>query len=85
MTTEELTVKDLAYYLALNYITEITPIPVELGGGYDASIPAFGGNTCSGWGINVQDAYDYCHKEKKILIEDMLEDGEEIPEPEVEG
>ncbi len=79
-----MTVKDLDYYMSLPYVTEIRPIPVELGAGFDASIPVFGEKACCGWGSTVQNAYDCCQLSKKAQIEAYLELGIEIPEPEVE-
>jgi len=76
--------KNLDYYLKLRYKVEITPIPEEDGGGYDASIPQLGRMAFRGYGKTVDEALAHLKVVKRDLFERYLKKGVEIPEPAIE-
>ncbi|MFW6333449.1 MAG: toxin-antitoxin system HicB family antitoxin [Thermodesulfobacteriota bacterium] len=76
--------KDLNYYLALPYKTEIVPIPEEEGGGYMARLPQFGSLGIVGDGDTKAEALADLAENQKERFEYYLEEGLEIPEPEEE-
>ena len=77
--------KDLNYYLALPYQIEIVPIPEDEGGGYLARLPQFGTLGIVGDGDTKEEALADLEENQKNRFEQYLEEGLEIPEPEVEG
>lgn len=76
--------KKLDYYLKLRYKVEITPIPEEEGGGYEASIPQLGRMAFRGCGKTIDEALSHLEVVKKDLFERYLKKGVEIPEPAAE-
>ncbi len=76
--------KKLDYYLKLPYKIEITPIPEEEGGGYDASMPQLGRMAFRGYGKTIEEAIAHLEVIKKDLFERYLKKGVEIPEPAAE-
>ena len=76
--------KNLDYYLKLRYKVEITPIPEEDGGGYDASIPQLGRMAFRGYGKTIDEALAHLEAVKKDLFERYLKKGIDIPEPAIE-
>lgn len=71
--------KNLEYYLALNYPIEFEEISAEDGGGFLATIPLLKG--CMTDGETLQEAYDNLKEAKRIWLEDMLSRNMPIPEP----
>jgi len=76
-----MTKKTKDYYLALPYIIEVTPIKPEDGGGYSACIPMLGRYTCVGDGETYEEAIRDLKINQASLIDRMLSEGNEIPEP----
>jgi antitoxin HicB len=72
-------VKDLGYYLSLDYPVTISYDTDE---GYYANIEALG--VCSGVGETAAEAYDSAMESKRLWIEAALDEGLPIPEPEPE-
>jgi len=75
--------KDLEYYLSLNYPIELIHIPESDGGGFSASVPLLGRLTCVGDGSTPQEAIDDLARVKRRVLSDLLKRGENVPEPEV--
>ena len=74
--------KDLDYYMSLNYTIELVKIPEELGGGWNACIPRLGKYAIVGYGETQQEALQNLESFKRERLQDYLEEGLEIPEPE---
>lgn len=74
--------KDLQYYMNLNYPVTITPIPEDEGGGYAVSIPMLGKYAYIGDGETIEEALENLDKVKRYLFQEALERGIRIPEPE---
>ena len=72
-------VKDLEYYMGLNYPSQITKIAEDDGGGFLIEIPMLKG--CMSDGETVQEAYNNLEDAKKEWFSYMLETHLEIPEP----
>jgi antitoxin HicB len=77
-------IKNVEYYLKLPYKIEIRKIPESLGGGFEASIPQLGREAFSGDGETIEEALKSLEEVKKDLFESYLEEGENIPEPELD-
>ncbi len=71
-------------YLALPYKIEIVPIPENEGGGYLARLPQFGELGIAGDGDTPEEALADLAENQKERFEQYLEEGLNIPEPEVE-
>lgn len=71
--------KDLNYYLNLNYEIRIRQLSEEEGGGWLAEIPLLSG--CMSDGETVEEAIKNLNDAKKCWIEASLELGRSIPEP----
>ncbi|MBN1931451.1 MAG: type II toxin-antitoxin system HicB family antitoxin [Desulfobacterales bacterium] len=76
--------KDLNYYLALPYKIEIIPIAEEEGGGYLARLPQFGTLGIVGDGDTKEEALADLAENQKDRFRQYIEEGLEIPEPDVE-
>ena len=74
--------KDLNYYLSLNYEIKIRQLPKDEGGGWFAEIPLLPG--CMSDGEKVEEAIANINDAKKCWIETCLELGRDIPEPTTE-
>ncbi len=72
---------DLEYYMKLEYPCEITPLPPELGPGYEACIPQLGRYAFVATGKTVEEALKNLENRKRKLFEKYLDEGIEIPEP----
>ena len=72
--------KDLAYYMSLNYTVSMTPIKPEEGGGILAEIPILQG--CVSDGETHAEAAKNINEVKEEWFKYMLEHGYDIPEPE---
>ncbi len=75
---------DLEYYMKLEYPCEITPLPPELGPGYEACIPQLGRYAFVGTGKTVEEALKNLEIRKRKLFEKYLDEGITIPEPKLE-
>ena len=73
--------KDVAYYLALAYRVEITPIPITEGVEYTACIPLLGRWSAVGDGETAAEAFAALQAHLPGLIATWLHDGVVIPEP----
>lgn len=73
--------KDFNYYMSLNYPVEISVIPEDEGGGYFACIPLLPG--CWSDGETFEEAYKNILEVKGLWIEDMLDRGMLINEPNI--
>ena len=73
--------KDFNYYMSLNYPVEISVIPEDEGGGYFACIPLLSG--CWSDGETFEEAYKNILEVKGLWIEDMLDRGMPINEPNI--
>lgn len=71
--------KTLEYYLSLPYTIELTP---DEDGYWFAEIPLLRG--CMTQGANRAEALEMIDEAKLLWLETALEEGLEIPEPEVE-
>jgi len=76
--------KDLTYYLGLNYKIEIEAIPEKEGGGYVARLAQFGKFGIIGDGENIHEALADLENAKRARFERYLKEGTSIPEPEQE-
>ena len=72
-------IKNLEYYLGLNYPSQITKINVEDGGGFFIEVPMLKG--CMSDGETVEEAYNNLEEAKKEWFSYMLENHLEIPVP----
>ncbi|WP_027352055.1 type II toxin-antitoxin system HicB family antitoxin [Desulfotomaculum nigrificans] len=71
--------KDLKYYMNLNYEIKIRQLTEEEGGGWFAEIPLLPG--CMSDGETVEEAITNINDAKKCWIETCLKLGRDIPEP----
>ena len=71
--------KDFNYYMSLNYPVEISVIPEDEGGGYFACISLLPG--CWSDGETFEEAYKNILEVKGLWLEDMLDRGMPINEP----
>jgi predicted RNase H-like HicB family nuclease len=72
-------VKDLEYYLNLNYEIRLRKLSEEEGGGWFAEIPKLPG--CMSDGATPEEALANLQDAKKCWIENCLELGRLVPEP----
>ena len=77
--------KDLDYYMALDYPVVIRQLSDDEGGGYIASIPSLGEHTFTIAGDTVEEALRILENAKGDHFRRMLELGIEISEPPTEG
>lgn len=75
--------KDLNYHLALPYKIEIVPIPEDEGVGFLARLPQFGVLGIVGDGGTKEEALADLAESRKDRFRQYLEEGLEIPEPNV--
>lgn len=75
---------EIEYYMKLEYGFEITPLPPELGIGYEACIPQLGRYAFVGKGKTIEEALKNLENRKRKLFEKYLDEGIEIPEPKVQ-
>jgi len=73
--------KNLDYYMSLEYKVEIITIPEEVGGGVVARIPKLGKYAFLGDGETIEEAMDNLNNIKRELFTSYLKLGIEIPEP----
>lgn len=76
--------KDLEYYMGLPYVIEITPIPIDEGGGFSASLPQVGRFAVVSDGETPEEAIANLEEAKRERFSAYLEKGIEIPEPQEE-
>jgi len=76
-----LKVKNLQYYLQLDYPVELRRISSDEGGGFNAAIPLLGKYAFSGDGETVQEALDSLEEVKAALFTKYLLGKMPIPEP----
>jgi predicted RNase H-like HicB family nuclease len=74
-------VKDLDYYMGLDYPISIRRLSDEEGGGYVVSIPLLGEHTFTAAGDTVEESLRILEDVKRDHFRRMLELGIEIPEP----
>jgi len=74
--------KDLNYYLDLNYEIKLRPLTEDEGGGWFAEVPLLPG--CISDGESPEEALTNLNDAKKGWIETALELGRPIPEPTTE-
>ncbi|WP_054689386.1 type II toxin-antitoxin system HicB family antitoxin [Desulfosarcina cetonica] len=75
--------KNLNHYLALPYRIEIVHIPEDEGGGYMARLPQFGAMGIVGDGDTKEEALADLENSQRERFQYYLEEGLEIPEPEI--
>jgi len=75
--------KNLRYYLGLNYEIKLRKLIENEGGGWLAEIPLLPG--CMSDGETVEEAITNLNNAKKSWLETCLELGRTIPEPSTEG
>jgi predicted HicB family RNase H-like nuclease len=73
--------KTLDHYMTLRYPVEIDQIAEEEGGGISACIPLLGRYSCVADGDTVVEAIENLKAVKQDLLENLLERGIGIPEP----
>jgi predicted RNase H-like HicB family nuclease len=73
--------KTIKYYMTLRYPIEVNEISEEEGGGFSACIPLLGRYSCVADGDSAQEAIENLGPVKQDLIEDLLDRGLRIPEP----
>ncbi len=73
--------KNLEYYLSLNYPVELVRHSEEDGGGYMATIPQLGRYAFIGDGETVEEALASLSAIKEDMFQEYLDKGIEIPEP----
>jgi len=73
--------RDLQYFMNLKYDIQLSSIPEEKGGGYEASIPVLGKYTFIGDGATTEEALADLEQTKKETFSSLLKEGVEIPEP----
>lgn len=73
--------KDLNYYMEINYPVELTPIKNEDGGGFLATIPLLTG--CMSDGETIDEAYKNIQAAKLEWLQSMLERKLPIAEPDI--
>jgi predicted RNase H-like HicB family nuclease len=75
--------KDLNYYLGLNYEIKLRQLSEDEGGGWFAEIPALPG--CMSDGETIEEAVRNLEDAKKIWIETCVALGRRVPEPAAES
>ncbi|MFZ5899545.1 MAG: toxin-antitoxin system HicB family antitoxin [Bacillota bacterium] len=75
--------KDLDYYLSLDYEIKLRRLAEEEGGGWFAEIPLLPG--CASDGETIEDAVSNLSDAKKAWLETSLSLGRTIPEPSATG
>jgi antitoxin HicB len=83
MKTQILT-KDVAYYMALPYVVEISPLSTADGGGYNACIPLLGRWSAVGDGDTPEAAFADLRAALPSLLAEWIERRVPIPEPAAE-
>ncbi len=73
--------KDLNHYMKLPYRMEISVIPKEKGGGFEAAIPDLGRYAFVGQGDSIEDAIQDLEETKKENFKNLLQKNVDIPEP----
>jgi len=73
--------KNLKYYLSLNYAIELLPLSEDDGGGYRACIPRLGRFAAVGDGETPEEALQNLEESKEYFIKYSLENDFDIPEP----
>lgn len=73
--------KDLNYYMKLPYMMEISVIPKEKGGGFEAAIPDLGRYAFVGQGEKIEEAIQDLEETKKENFKSLLHKNVDIPEP----
>ncbi len=73
--------KNLEYFMRLNYVIEIQQIPEAEGGGYEACIPLLGRKACRGDGETIEEAIEDLLGVKKYILEARISQNKPIPEP----
>ncbi|MBQ3645860.1 MAG: hypothetical protein IJM82_03840 [Synergistaceae bacterium] len=76
--------KDLDYYMSLNYEMKLEELSEDDGGGIFLSIPLLGEMAVNGHGDTYLEAREALENCKKDFFEMWLKEGYEIPEPESE-
>ncbi|MBI3962239.1 MAG: type II toxin-antitoxin system HicB family antitoxin [Deinococcus sp.] len=71
-------VKDLEYYVNLDYPVEIHQAPKE-DGGFEAEIPLLPG--CVAWGASLEELWTNLQEAKRLWIKGYLRKGLLVPEP----
>jgi antitoxin HicB len=74
--------KSLSYYMSLEYVAEIIPIPKEEGGGFKACIPQLGRHAFIGDGDSREEALKDLENTKREYFIEFIKKGIEIPDPE---
>ncbi|KYH30804.1 type II toxin-antitoxin system HicB family antitoxin [Neomoorella mulderi] len=74
--------KDLSYYLNLDYPFIVKPLPQEEGGGYVVEYPDL--PNCIGTGDTIEEAISMAMDARKCWIEASLEEGLPVPEPSIQ-
>lgn len=72
---------DLNHYLKLPYKLELTPLSAEDGGGFYARYPELGKAAAQGDGESREEAIRMADEAKSLVLEVMLEHGDEVPLP----
>jgi predicted HicB family RNase H-like nuclease len=73
--------KNLEYYLSLNYPIEVLTIPTDEGGGFYVCIPQLGRKAFQADGETIEEALNNLQALKEESFARMLENGIPIPEP----
>ncbi len=73
--------KTVEYYMGLNYPIEVSRLSQEDGGGYYACIPQLGRYAFQGDGATLEEALKELEVSKRLMFEELLKQGVEIPEP----
>lgn len=74
--------KDLEYYMRLNYEIKVRRLSEEEGGGWFAEIPLLPG--CMADGDTIEELFRNIEDAKRAWIETCLERGQPVPEPDDE-
>lgn len=77
-------IKDLAYYMSLNYPVELRRLTADEGGGYMATIPQLGSYAFVGDGETPTDALAHLEVVKQDWFEELLSKDIAIAEPVIE-
>jgi len=68
--------------MSLPYKIEVYPIAKSDGGGYSATLPELGSDAFVAQGDTIEEAIDSLVDLQKLLINELLEDGQRVKEPE---
>ncbi|MBQ7544878.1 MAG: hypothetical protein IJT02_08045 [Synergistaceae bacterium] len=77
--------KDLDYYMSLPYEVKVQELSEDDGGGIMLSIPLLGEAAVRGYGDTYPEARAKLEAVKKDFLEIWLNDGWDIPEPQIES